>query len=79
MNKDKLFDSQAKIFFEYLKTNEATCTMAAVATGIPQKNCTRYKRYYEDLNLLWEIKRRPCKHTGFLASYLSANPEKQPK
>jgi hypothetical protein len=70
----KLFKVQTKVFFEYLKTNLATASMVAKATGIPQKNITRFKREFEKAGLLVEVMRSQCKDTGFNAWYLSTNP-----
>lgn len=71
----KLFKVQTKVFFEYLKTHLATASMVAKATGIPQKNITRFKREFEKAGLLVEVMRTHCKETGFKAWYLSTNPE----
>lgn len=50
--------------------------MASVATRIPQKCITRYKRDLEKNGHLWEIKKTECKHTGFKAWYLTTDATK---
>ena len=74
-SKDNYFKSQEKRYFEYLKTHTATNSMVSKALNIPQKNLTRYKRYFEKRGLLKEVCRKLCKLTGFRASYLSTNPD----
>lgn len=69
------FRVQKKVFFEYLKTHIATASMVTKATGIPQKNITRFKREYEKAGLLIEVFCNTCKVTGFRAWYLSTNPD----
>lgn len=72
--KDTNSVTQLKTIFQYLQTHIATASMIAAATGIPHKNICRYKRDLEKAGLLWEIEKKPCKHTGFKAFYLSTNP-----
>ena len=74
-SKDTHSLNETQILFEYLKHHIATCTMACIATGIKQKCATRYKRDLEKLNLLWEVDYKPCEITGYMASWLTTNPE----
>lgn len=69
------FLPQLNRFYEYLKTETVTATMAAVILGIPQKNICRYKRSLEKEGRLWETKFDRCPVTGFEAWYLTTNPE----
>lgn len=77
--KDTNFKAQEKRYFEYLKIHIATNSMVTNATGIPQKNLTRFKRDLEKQGLLYEIEKKLCKKTGFRAWYLTTNPELFPK
>jgi DNA-binding MarR family transcriptional regulator len=77
--KNKLFQTQLKTIFEYLKNNTATASMVAEATGVPQKSICRYKRDLEKQGLLYEVEKRHCKITGFRAYYLTTNQDKMPK
>jgi hypothetical protein len=72
------FKSQLKTIFQYLQEHIATASMVSEATGIPQKNITRYKRDLEKAGRLWEIEKKLCKQTGFKAWYLTTNPENAP-
>ncbi len=65
--------AQTKIYFQYLQTHIATNSMVSKATGIPQKNLTRYKREFEDAGLLFEVYKGICKHTKNRATYLTTN------
>ena len=76
--KDMDFKSQLITIFEYLQGHIATASMVSAATGIPQKNITRYKRDLEKAGRLWEIEKKQCKQTGFKAWYLTTNPEQAP-
>ena len=76
--KDTDFKSQLKTIFQYLQEHIATASMVSAATGIPQKNITRYKRDLEKAGRLWEIEKKLCKQTGFKAWYLTTNPEQAP-
>lgn len=78
-SKFKLFKSQLKTIFEYLKENTATASMVTKATGIPQKCICRYKRDLEKQGLLYEVVKAYCKETGFKAWYLTTNPDLFPK
>lgn len=75
-SKDNEFKAQEKRYFEYLKTHIATNSMASKALNIPQKNLTRFKRYFEKRGLLKEVCHKLCKLTGFRASYLTTNQDK---
>ena len=75
-DKDKLKDlfiSQERTIFHYLQKHTATASMVAEATGIKQKNITRYKRDLEQRGLLYEVEKKLCKVTGFKAWYLTTN------
>lgn len=78
-SKDNEFKTQLKTIFEYLQEHVATASMVSDATGIPQKNITRYKRDLELAGRLWEIEKKLCKKTGFRAWYITTNPELKPK
>jgi hypothetical protein len=68
--------TQEQTIFQYLLETEATASMVADATGVPQKNICRYKRDLEKVGRIWEIEKKYCKKTGFRAWYLTTNPEK---
>lgn len=70
---------QQRTVFNYLKQHNATASMVAKATGIPQKSICRYKRYYEKIGLLYEVEKKLCKITGFRAWYLTTNTDLFPK
>ncbi|MEI6880130.1 MAG: hypothetical protein WCK82_02145 [Bacteroidota bacterium] len=76
--KDEYFVSQLKTIFLFLEKNIATASMVSAATGISQKNITRYKRDLELSGKLWEIEKTICKHTGYKAFYLTTNPNLAP-
>ena len=71
--------SQTKTVYEYLKHNVATASMVQDATGVEQKNITRYKRELEKCGLLAEVKHDRCEITKNRAWYLTTNPELFPK
>ena len=77
--KFKQFQNQKKTIFEYLKQNTATASMVTDATGVPQKNITRFKREFEKQGLLYEVEKKLCSLTGFRAWYLTTNTELFPK
>ena len=77
--KDTDFKSQRQTLFQYLQEHTATASMVSEATGIPQKNICRYKRDLEKAGLLWEVEKKPCKHTGYRAWYLTTNPDLAPE
>ena len=74
-SKDNNFQTQKKAIFDYLQNHNATASMIAKALDIPQKNICRHKRNLENLELLRELYKAPCKETGHRASYLSTNPK----
>ena len=78
-NKDNNSLPQIQIIYNYLLENTATASMLSEATGIPQKNITRYKRKLEKAGKLWEVKKATCKKTGFKAFYLTTDPANAPK
>jgi len=78
-HKDSHFQKQKKVIFDYLQKNTETASMIAKATGIPQKNICRHKRNLENVGLLKELYKAPCKETGHRASYLSTNLKLFPK
>jgi hypothetical protein len=71
--------TQLQTIFTYLKKHVATASMVSEATGVKQKNLCRYKRTLECANLLWEVRKAPCKQTGFKAFYLTTDKSKAPK
>jgi hypothetical protein len=71
--------NQLQTIFQYLQQHDATASMVSDATGIYQKNICRYKRDLERAGKLWELTKATCKKTGFLAWYLTTNPEHAPK
>ncbi|WP_423148623.1 hypothetical protein [Rubrolithibacter danxiaensis] len=74
-DKDNHFAGQLKIVYEYLKTNIATGSMVAKATGVPHKCFTRYKQALEKNGHLKVTERKRCKVTGLPADYVTCNPE----
>ena len=76
--KDSHFLSEEQIFFDYLQDHVASCTMVHKATGLDQKNCTRYKRNLEESKLLWELYEKRCNITGRKVAWLTTNPELVP-
>ena len=70
--------NQLQTIFSYLEKNVATASMVTEATGVPQKNICRYKRDLEKAGRLWELKKAPCKTTGFKAFFLTTDPNKAP-
>jgi hypothetical protein len=73
--KFKHFVAQKTKFHNHLKKHTVTCSMAARAIRVPQKNLTRFKRQYQKAGLLVEVKKSVCRLTGFRAAYLSTNPD----
>lgn len=70
--------TQLQTIFEYLETHTATASMVTAATGVVQKNICRYERDLEKAGRLAEIKKAPCKVTGFLAWYLTTDKKQFP-
>lgn len=77
-DKDKDFRTQLKTIFQFLQKHVATASMVSAITGVPQKNICRYKRDLEKAGRLWEIEKKLCKKTGFMAWYLTTNPDNMP-
>lgn len=73
VHKYKKFEAQKKAFYNYLQKHVATASMVTKATGIPQKNITRFKREYEKAGMLWQVVEKPCKATGFKAWWITTN------
>lgn len=71
--KDNTHEAQEKIVFEYLLCHVASASMVTLATGVPQKCVTRYKRNYEQAGRLQQIKRDRCQITGRTVWYISTN------
>jgi hypothetical protein len=72
-HKDNYSQRQKKTILQYLQKNEATASMVAKATGIPQKNICRYKRDLEKAGQLKQAYKALCKETGKRAWYLSTD------
>jgi hypothetical protein len=68
-------NTQIQTIFHYLQNNISTASMVSQATGIPQKNFTRYKKDLEKKGLIREIERQNCKVTGCKAWYLTTKPD----
>ena len=77
-NKGNTKRTQIQTIFEYLQEHVATASMVTAATGIPQKNITRYKRDLEKKGRLWEVEKKLCTKTGFKAWYITTNPNNKP-
>ncbi len=78
MPKIKTPESQIKTIFHYLSNQVATASMLSDATGIPQKNITRYKRDLEKTGLLVEVRKDICEATGFKAWYITCDKKEFP-
>ena len=68
--------TQLQTIFEYLWDHVATASMVSKATGVPQKNICRYKRDLELAGWLLEVEKKRCEQTGFLAWYLTTDPNR---
>lgn len=77
--KDKAFRTQLKTIFHYLQDHTATASMVTIATGVPQKCITRYKRDLEKAGRLAEVKKCACQYTGHKAWYLTTDPSLFPQ
>lgn len=75
----KAHKAQKKRFYNYLKRQTVSCTMASKALRIAQKCLTRYKRQLEENGNLWQVKKSKCKITGRWVWYLTTDPDKAPK
>lgn len=73
---DSYFESQKKVFYNYLNDNVATASMVSKATGIPHKNICRYKSQLQKEDMLWQLYKIKCKVTGHKAWYLTTNEER---
>ena len=73
------FINQKTKYFDYLKTTVATNSMVSDATGIPQKNLTRFKREFEEAGVLYELYKTICKKSKHRATYLTTNPDLFPQ
>jgi predicted transcriptional regulator of viral defense system len=71
--KDRGYLTERQRFYNYLKKRICTCTEAAMALGIAQKNLCRYKRHLERKGLLWEVFRSGCPITGHPAWFITTN------
>ena len=71
--------NQKTIFYKYLLDKVETASMVADATGVPQKNGTRYKRQLEKAGLIAQVYRKRCKRTGRTAWYITADKTQFPK
>jgi len=65
--------NELKSFSEFLKSNIATATQAAVYLNIYRPNACRYKRQLEKAGHLFEVKKGICPITKFPASFLTTN------
>jgi hypothetical protein len=66
---------QLATFYQYLKKRIETASMVSKATGIPQKNICRYKRFYEKRGQLAEVRKGKCWVTGHKANFITTNKE----
>ncbi len=78
-SKDNSKHNQLQTIFHYLQEHIATASMVSEATGVPQKNITRYKRDLELQGRLKELYKKCCSTTGFKAWYLTTDADKFPK
>jgi hypothetical protein len=78
-SKDNTYKTQEKMVYDYLLFNVVSATMVTHATGVVQKNVTRFKRKFEALGLLAEVKNSKCKITGRVVAYITTNPALFPK
>jgi len=70
--------NQEARFYELLKGEPATASMASAQINVPQKCLTWYKRNFEAIGILWVVKRDRCKITNRFAQYLTTDPAKAP-
>ncbi len=70
--------TELRTIYNYLKENTATGSMVCAAKGIKHKNFCRRKRALEKANLLFEVERKYCKVTNYLAWYLTTDKSKVP-
>ena len=69
------FKTELSQYLAYLKNRTATNSMVEKATGIKQKNLTRYKAILEEQGRLVVVYRGICAVTGYRADYLTTNEE----
>lgn len=74
----KAIQNQEARFYELLKGEPATASMASAQINVPQKCLTWYKRNFENIGILWVVKRSRCKITNRFAQYLTTDPAKAP-
>lgn len=63
------------IFYQFLSDKTTSCTDVAETTGIRQKSCTQYKRFWEKLGKLQVIKQERCPITGRNVQIITTNQE----
>jgi hypothetical protein len=62
-------------FYQFLSDKTTSCTDVAETTGIRQKSCTQYKRFWEKLGKLQVIKHERCPHTRRNVQIITTNQE----
>lgn len=67
------YNTELSQYLAYLKNKVATNSMVKKATGIKQKNLTRYKAILEEQGSLVVVYRGICAVTGYRADYLTTN------
>lgn len=60
-------------FYQFLSDKTTSCTDVSDTTGIRQKCCTLYKRYWERLGKRQVIKHERCPHTGRKVQIITTN------
>ena len=61
------------VFYQFLSDKTTSCTDVAETTGIRQKSCTQYKRFWEKLGKLQVIGSGRCPHTGRNVQIITTN------
>jgi DNA-binding MarR family transcriptional regulator len=79
LRKDKKKVTQLQTVFAYLQSNVCTASMITDATGVKQKNITRFKRQLEKCGRLVEVRKDYCKSTGHPAWYITCDTSLSPK
>ena len=72
-SKDKKKDDDRTTFYQFLSDKSTSCTDVAETTGIRQKSCTQYKRFWEKLGKLQVIKYEKCPHTKRIVQHITTN------
>jgi hypothetical protein len=72
-SKDKKKADDRTTFYQFLSDKTTSCTDVAETTGIRQKSCTQYKRFWEKLGKLQVIKHERCPHTGRKVQIITTN------